>query len=339
AFERITRYPVEELVGQNCRILQGPGTSPATVATIREAIAAARPVRVDILNYAKDGTPFWSDLSIAPVRDAEGNLRAFVSAFSDVTPRVEMEGRLRALVQRAEAANSAKDSFLARMSHELRTPLNAVIGYADLMLMGINGTLSERHRGYVQDVAASGKHLLAIVEDVLEMARLQQGTRAVAVERFEPAVELGKAAALAAAETAKAGATLEIVAEPGLAAIGDALAFRQIVVNLIANAARHGRAGGRIVARLSAAPGARVHLEIADDGPGFQPDLLAQIGKPFLGKSSLVADKGGAGLGLAIAVELAKRMDGELIVENAAIGARAVLDMPAGAPELQLQAQ
>jgi len=338
AFERITRYSIDELVGYNCRMLQGPGTSSATVAKIREAVAAARPVRVDILNYAKDGTPYWADLSIAPVRDAEGNLRAFVSAFSDVTPRVEMEERLRALVQRAEAANSAKDSFLARMSHELRTPLNAVIGYADLMLMGINGTLDKRHRDYVDDIAASGRHLLAIVEDVLEMARLQQGVRAVAVERFDPAIELTKAAALAAAETSKTGAKLRIEAEPGLAALGDALAFRQIAVNMLANAARHGRAGGQIVARLSTAPGARVRLEVADDGPGFAADLLTQIGKPFLGKSSFAADKGGAGLGLSIAVELAKRMDGELTIENAAVGAVAALDLPAAPPELPLMA-
>jgi PAS domain S-box-containing protein len=338
AFERITRYPQGEVLGRNCRMLQGPGTSPATVAKIREAVAKARPIRVDILNYAKDGTPYWSDLSIAPVRDAEGVLRAFVSAFSDVTPRVEMEDRLRALVQRAEAANSAKDSFLAHMSHELRTPLNAVIGYTDMMLMGINGTLSDRHRGYINDVAASGRHLLAIVEDVLEMARLQQGTRTVAVERFDPAVELREAAALTAAETAKAGSRLEIVAEPGLAATGNALAFRQIAVNLIVNAARHGRPGGRIAARLSAAPNARVQMQIADDGPGFAPNQLAQIGRPFLCKSSFVADKGGAGLGLAIAVELAKRMDGDLLVENAAVGAVATLDLPAAAPEFRAQA-
>ncbi len=339
AFERITGYSQGELVGRNCRMLQGRETAPATVAKIREAVAEARPVRVDILNYAKNGAHYWSDLSIAPVRDAEGTLRAFVSAFSDITPRVEMEDRLRALVLRAEAANSAKDSFLARMSHELRTPLNAVIGYADLMLMGINGTLSERHRGYMADVAASGKHLLAIVEDMLEMARLQQGTRTVLAERFDPAVELGKAAALAAVETAKAGAKLEIDAEPGLAATGDALAFRQIAVNLIANAARHGRAGGRIAVRLAAAPGARVRLEVADDGPGFAADILAQIGKPFLGRATFVADQGGAGLGLAIAVELAKRMDGELTVENAAVGAVAALDLPALSPELPLQAR
>ncbi len=333
AFERITRYSQAEILGRNCRFLQGAGTSLATVARIREAVAVARPVRVDILNYAKDGAPYWADLSIAPVRDAEGNLRAFVSAFSDVTPRVEMEERLRALVQRAEAANSAKDSFLARMSHELRTPLNAVIGYADLMLMGINGTLSEGHRNYMRDVASSGKHLLAIVEDVLEMARLQQGERALAVERFDPAVELGKAAAIAAAETTKAGAKLEIEAEPGLAALGDPLAFRQIAINLIANAARHGRAGGHIVARLASAPGERVRLQVADDGPGFAADLLTQIGTPFLGKSSFVADKGGAGLGLSIAVELAKRMNGELTVENATVGAVAILDLPAAPPE------
>jgi len=338
AFEGITGYSRDELLGRNCRMLQGPGTSPATVAKIRESIAAARPVRVDILNYTKDGTPYWSDLSIAPVRDAEGAVQVFVSAFSDVTPRVQMEERLRALVQRAEAANNAKDSFLARMSHELRTPLNAVIGYADLMLMGINGTLGDRHRAYMNDVAASGRHLLAIVEDVLEMARLQQGVRALAAERFDPAGELGKAAALAAAETAKSNATLEIQAEPGLVALGDALAYRQIAVNLIANAARHGRVGGRIVARLTAAPGSRVRLEIADNGPGFSSEMLAQIGKPFLSRSTFVADKGGAGLGLAIAVELAKRMDGEVTVENTAVGALATLDMPAVPPELPLLA-
>jgi PAS domain S-box-containing protein len=328
AFERLTGYSSADMLGKNCRILQGPLTNPATVARLREALAANVPVRTDILNYTKGGKPYWADLSIAPVLRADGTARAFVSAFTDVTARVEMADRLRRALEEARQAARAKDAFLARMSHELRTPLNAVIGFADLMQMGVKGTLSDAHRGYVEDIARSGRHLLGIVEDMLEIVRLAAGQRTFAKTALDLAQETREAARMVFAELDKTGATLELrVAEPAQA-LGDAQAVRQIVVNLLANAARHGRACGRIVVTTGHGADGFARLEVADDGPGFPPDLLHQIGKPFIGHAPDVAAKSGVGLGLAIVSELAEHMGGRLQVANQANGALVCVDLP-----------
>jgi len=116
---------------------------------------------------------------------------------------------------------------------------------------------------------------------------------------------------------------------------GDALALRQIAVNLIANAARHGKRGGCIVLRSGRARDGGAYLSIADDGPGLPASVLANLGAPFVGERSDTAGKGGLGLGLAISIELAKRMGGDLTVENAAPGVLATLTLPARARDSQ----
>ncbi|MCM0021280.1 MAG: PAS domain-containing protein, partial [Tagaea sp.] len=177
AFERMTGYSAAETIGKNCRFLQGPATDRTTVASIREGLVARQPVRVDILNYTKSGTPFWSDLSIAPVRRPDGTVFAFVSAFKDITARVEMTARLEASLARAESADRAKSAFLARMSHELRTPLNAVIGFAEMMTMRVFGPMNDRYARYAEDIGQSGRHLRDLVERILEMSRLEHEDR------------------------------------------------------------------------------------------------------------------------------------------------------------------
>ncbi|MCM0020847.1 MAG: PAS domain-containing protein [Tagaea sp.] len=324
AFERMTGYSAAEIIGKNCRILQGPATDRATVAALREGIAAGRPVRVDILNYAKNGAPYWSELSIAPVRRPDGTVRAFVSAFSDITARVEMTARLETSLARAESADRAKSAFLARMSHELRTPLNAVIGFAEMMTMRVFGPMNDRYARYAEDIGQSGRHLRDLVERILEMSRLEHEDRPLRADTVDLADIAEQAAVLTRGDIDAAGATLEISRGGDSSVVGDALALRQIAVNLIANAARHGRKGGHIEVRTGGAI-----LSVIDDGPGLPAAVLANPGTPFVGARADTADNSGLGLGIAISVELAKRMGGRVEMVNARRGAVVSLILPA----------
>lgn len=335
AFERISGFFAADILGKNCRILQGAGTDRATVAKIRAALDSGRSIRVDILNYTKDGKPFWSDLSLAPVRGADGKIRAYVSTFSDITERVEMTARLQASLARAQSADRAKSTFLARMSHELRTPLNAVIGFADMMSMRIFGPLDDRYARYAEDIGASGRHLLDLVERILELSRMEHDGRPLRADPVDLAEIAEQAAVLARGDVEAFGAKLAVARDGVALAPGDALALRQIAVNLIANAARHGKRGGCIVLRSGRARDGGAYLSIADDGPGLPASVLANLGAPFVGERSDTAGKGGLGLGLAISIELAKRMGGDLTVENAAPGVLATLTLPARARDSQ----
>jgi PAS domain S-box-containing protein len=324
AFERMTGYSAVEILGKNCRLLQGKATDRATVARIREGLAAGKPVRVDIFNYRKNGTPYWADLSIAPIRGPDGIVRAFVSAATDITARVELAARLETSLARAESADRAKSAFLARMSHELRTPLNAVIGFAEMMTMRVFGPLNDRYASYAEDIGHSGRHLRDLVERILEMSRLEHEDRPLRADAVDLADIAEQAAVLARADVDAAGATLTIWRGGASGVVGDALALRQIAVNLIANAARHGRKGGNIEVRTGGAI-----LSVVDDGPGVPAAVLANLGTPFVGGRAETADHSGLGLGIAISMELAKRMGGRVELVNAKRGAVASLILPA----------
>ena len=328
AFERMTGYTAAEMMGRNCRVLQGPASAPEAVARLRDAIAASKPVRVEILNYRKDGTPYWSDLSIAPIRRPDGTAKGFVSAFLDVTARVRMTDKLSEALARAHAADRAKSTFLARMSHELRTPLNAIIGFAEVMRLRLMGPLSDRYADYAGDILDSGRHLLDLVERILEMSQIESDGRV-----FETSVVDLSAVARAAVTLARASldaATVQLILDLSDAApaLGDPTALRQIALNLLVNAARHGRKGGTIRVRTCALHNDRVLLEVTDDGPGIAPDVIEKLGTPFLNRRADTADGEGVGLGLAISMELAKRMGGTLEIVNANPGARATLIVP-----------
>jgi PAS domain S-box-containing protein len=329
AFERITGYTAVEMTGRSFQVLQGQSTDPVAAAKIREAIVSGRPVRVDILNHRKNSEPFWSDLSIAPVLDADGKVTGFVSSFHDISDRVHMTERLNEALLRTRAADQAKSIFLARMSHELRTPLNAIIGFADAMSARVLGPLSDRYVGYARDIHDSGAHLLSLIERILEMARLGNDARPIDSVAVDLADVARAAAVLASSEIDSAGANLRVASHGPAIALGDATALRQIAVNLLVNAARHGQKNGNIELRTGPGPDGTVHLTVCDDGPGLPLEVLSSAGTPFLGRSSDIADGAGLGLGIAISTELAARMGGRLSFTNTSPGACVTLHVPA----------
>ncbi len=236
--------------------------------------------------------------------------------------------QLRDALSRAESADRAKGAFLGRMSHELRTPLNAIIGFAELMTHKVMGPIPDIYASYARDIIDSGRHLLALVERVLEVSRLGGAARALEAAPVDLDLLRRDAVRLAAKDVAKAEATVEMAGTP-IRAIGDPVAVRQILVNLVANAARHGQRGGTIEIRLGENQSGQAQVTVHNDGTPVDEAILHAIGTPFIGGGRSEIAGGGAGLGLAISVELARLMGGTLTLSNTQAGVCAELTLPA----------
>ena len=240
----------------------------------------------------------------------------------------------------AESANRAKSEFLANMSHELRTPLNAIIGFSELMGAEAFGPLGNaRYVGYTGDIAASGRYLLAVISDVLEMARLDAGRVRIDPKPVEAGGALGTAFADVAEAAAQKRVALTSDVAPRTALFADPRALDKILAALIGNAVKFTGEGGQVGVRVRPAA-AGTNLFIEDDGIGIAPEALALIGRPFTQAGATMRDgMKGSGLGLAIARSLVEMHGGSLRIRSL-LGRGTIVMLhlpgPAAAPTLAM---
>ncbi|MCS6853641.1 MAG: ATP-binding protein [Elioraea sp.] len=316
AFTRMTGYAPEEVLGRNCRFLQGARTDPAAVAQVREAIARRAPITVELLNYRKDGTRFWNELHIAPVFDRDGALTAFIGIQHDVTARKKAEaGRERAR-RLAERANRTKSDFLAAMSHEIRTPMNGVMGTLALLL---ETELDAEQRAYAETARQCGKDLLAIINDILDISRIEAGKLVIEQVAFRLAEVVRAVLDLAAAAAAEKGLKLEARIAPDVpdTVIGDPLRLKQVLTNLVDNAVKFTAVGGVTVTidRLSDRDG--LAFAVTDTGIGIPASVQKRLFSRFAqADPSITRRFGGSGLGLTICRRLVSLMGGEIGLDS-----------------------
>jgi PAS domain S-box-containing protein len=256
------------------------------------------------------------DLFSAPVRRPDGTNVGRVAFIRDVTAERQAHQQLEQAREAAEAASQAKSLFLANMSHELRTPLNAVIGLADLLLLE-RDPLLDRQREYLEGIASSGRHLLALVNDVLDLAKIEAGKQELDLQSvpIHDAIEEGMAAIVPLADAR--GVILEpatIVAVPNVRA--DRLRLRQILYNLISNAVKFTDRGGMVRIRARRDDD-RVSIAVVDTGVGIAPDDLSRLYRSFEQLTLPSGDRpGGTGLGLALTKRLVEMHGGTIDVES-----------------------
>ena len=310
---------------------------PELVGTVfGSAIAGGAPAEIDVVRPG--GDTITAELRVVEVT-WEGEAARLVS-IRDVTDRRRAEEhalqaeRERTARAEAEAANRAKSEFLATMSHELRTPLNAVMGYAQLLNLGIGGKLSPDQQRQIERIAASGRHLLGLVNEVLDLAKIDAGRLTVHIAPASAAGTAEAAATLIQPSAEARGVALGSRPAGGAGEyyLGDEDRVRQILVNLLTNAVKFTDAGGRVTVELghSSEPDADARLRrggrytffrVTDTGIGMPADRLSSIFEPFVQiESGRTRTNDGSGLGLAISRRLARLMRGDITVRSS-IGA------------------
>jgi PAS domain S-box-containing protein len=322
----------EQMEGWGWRAVHHPDFLPGVEARFRRAVQAGEPWEDTFPLRGADGA-YRRFLSRAlPVRDDAGHIVLWFGTNTDVEDHLlAQEARVQALAEaqaartQAEEASRAKSVFLATMSHEIRTPINAVIGYADLLDMGLQGPLNDGQRGYLDRIRASSQHLLGLVNDVLDFAKIEAGQMGVVRERVGLRDAATDAISMVLPQASARGIDVdEAPCEPDAAYLGDSDRVRQILLNLLSNAIKFTRTGGRVTVRCwgDAEPLPGVHppqpgpyacIEVEDTGIGIAPEHLARIFEPFTQVDEThTRETGGTGLGLAISRRFARLMGGEL---------------------------
>lgn len=316
---RATLYgdSIGRLINKSIREVHGPTVSAQMQGTIDEAIATNR---LQTIQY-----PGWDDKSrvyegrISPMQPVAGEERKVIWVVHDITERTEYESRLRLAKEMADAANLAKGEFLAMMSHEIRTPMNAILGFADILSQS---PINSEQREYIKIISRSGKDLLELINNILDYSKIE--SRAIALESAPFNVEdcVFEALELCLPKANSKGLKLDYIKEDATEGIfeGDALRFRQIILNLINNAVKFTKEGSvtvRLSTRLERSPFYVIEVSVVDTGIGIPADKVDRLFKPFSQiDSSSTRQHGGTGLGLIISKRLAERMGGDVTVSS-----------------------
>lgn len=254
-----------------------------------------------------DGSEFPVEASVS--RSGQGDDTLLTAIIRDVT---EMHRAREAMLQkeRAEQASAAKSDFLSRVSHELRTPLNAILGFADLM-RDAEPAVARRQ---LEHLRQAGRRLLNLVNDLLDLGRIEAGQHALNLQPLALDRALSQVAELVGAEILQRGLRLVIELDDERCAVrADARALDQVLLNLLSNAVKFSPAGGTVRVRVDARDAAVVSISVCDEGPGIPPEQFGELFKPYSRLDGSVAAKvPGTGLGLAISQGLARLMGGEL---------------------------
>ncbi len=266
-----------------------------------------------------DGNQLTLISNSSPVLGHDGQYRGVLTSFEDVTELEHHKIELSMAKDAADQANQAKSEFLARMSHEIRTPMNAILGYTEVLRRGFEE--DERRRDtYLQTIQGSGEHLLALINDILDLSKIESGRLDLELTRCSPNEVLSQVVSVLQIKAKEKGISLSYRAAELLpeSVLTDAVRLRQVVFNLVGNAIKFTQTGGvQVITRLTDGPRPLLAVDVVDTGIGISQEALETIFDPFSqADTSITRRFGGTGLGLAICHQLAEKMGGGVTVKS-----------------------
>ena len=311
-FCELTGYSADELLGMPSLDFTHPDDIRQDAELSRQLVTGEIPLYRRNKRYiARDGHTLWVQSTVSLLRDEQGQPRRIVGAVEDITDHMKLAEAQQARAA-AEASNHAKSDFLSRMSHELRTPLNAMLGFAQLLELDKRHPLADAQRPWVGQIQHAGWHLLEMINDVLDLSRIESGNVRLRIEPLELTALFARTLPLVEEAARKRGIRIsQDLALNAQRVQGDSTRVKQILTNLLTNAVKYNADGGRIhvATRVN---GLEVEISVTDTGLGMTPEQMADLFQPFnrLGRERSAQE--GTGIGLVISQRLADLMGGSL---------------------------
>lgn len=332
-FENLTGYSPAEIIGRNCRFLQGPDTEKDTIKKLGRAIKRGESCRAKLINYRKNGKKFWNELVITPVHNNDGEVTHFIGMQFDATRQQKAELKLSRQRDVAEAANVAKSNFVANMSHEIRTPLTTIVGMTELML---DQETEKEKQDTLQLIHQSGRHLANLVNDVLDISKIEAGKLESQTTTVSPVQVFEDVAGVMRYKAKEKGLDFQIKYE-GLipdSIQSDPIRLRQILFNLAGNAVKFTETGGvTLTSELIDRDGKpKLKITVEDTGVGFANELVDQLFSQFSQVDETpTRSQGGTGLGLYISRSLVEHLGGKLTAKGkVGVGSKFSFTLPTG---------
>lgn len=333
-FSQVTGYTREEAIGQNPKILNSGEMPVGYYKNLWKIILSGKEWRGEFVNRKKSGETYWESASISPVIDENGKIAYFVAIKEDTTSQKKIMEELEAAKKKAESATRAKSDFLATMSHEIRTPMNAIVGMSHLMM---DTELNDIQYGYLSNIQAASDSLLSIINDILDLSKIEAGKMEFESVEFEwnQIIEKIFNVLKFTANEKK----LELIYSFGKNIprfmVGDPMRLSQVIMNLVGNAVKYTKAGEvsvhtELIVKKDTtqtddnkeAAGKKtitLRVSIKDTGIGISESELPSLFTPFTqADSSTTRQYGGTGLGLVIAKRIVNKMGGDIDVQSVA---------------------
>ncbi|MDB5819609.1 MAG: hypothetical protein JWQ11_3249 [Rhizobacter sp.] len=318
-FCQFTGYSPEELLGMTALDYTHPDDRAQDMELTAQLVSGEIPMFRRHERYlAKSGQVLWVQATVSLLRDAQGRPRRIVAVVEDITEHLRLLEAERAR-ETAEAANKAKSDFLSRMSHELRTPLNAMLGFAQLLELDERNPLVPSQRQWAGQIQQAGWHLLEMINDVLDLSRIESGTLRLHLQTLDlPELLASSIALIQAAADRRSISITHDIADGTASMVGDMTRVKQILINLLSNAVKYNCDAGRVHIATRVSGPTSIDIAVTDTGIGMTGDQLANLFQPFnrLGREHTQTE--GTGIGLMISQRLAELMGGSLRARSVA---------------------
>jgi PAS domain S-box-containing protein len=333
AFSKLLGYSREELKALKSEDITHPDDREITKQAYRKILKSDCVETIEKRYVAKDGHSIHALLTMSAIRDSQGRVRGLIAQVVDISDSKRAEAELRNAIAAAQTHNRAKSQFLANMSHELRTPLNAIIGFSEILENEMFGPIgSSRYRDYARDIRLSGMHLLDLINDILDVSRVEAGKTDLNKEAFNPVEAIDECLKMVQPSATSGGLTIlrDFTAAPSSIVV-DRRAFKQILLNLLSNAIKYTMPGGQVTVGARRR-GSLFELWLEDTGIGIEEKDLARLGRPFEQIENVFNRKHqGTGLGLSLCRSLAELHGGRLRIASAlGSGTTVTVELPQG---------